>query len=226
MSVRLFLFWHDRLLAETLTEALHRRPGLVLIGCTNRLSQAVVHLRRHRAGVVLLEAHGPGTAATATRLSTQVPDCRILVYGLRTARAAARLVEAGAAGYVRRRANLDHLVRAIHAVYAGDPLCDLEVEWLIQERIHQLTQELRLDVAPEPDEELTPREIEVLVCLDRGLTNKEVARQLAIRPATAKNHVHNVVRKLGAANRHGAVRRGHALGLLGDASEWPPSLST
>lgn len=215
MSLRLFLYWHDRLLAESLAESLQRQPGLVMIGCSDRLGQAVVHLRRHRAEVVLLEARGPRTAAVVTRLTTQVPDCRVLVFGLRTARAAARLVEAGAAGYVRRTASLAHLVRAVHGVHTGRPPCDLEVEWLIQERIHQLTEELKLDVAGDSDEELTAREVEVLAQLDRGLTNKEVAQELDIRPATVKNHVHNVVRKLGASNRRDAVRRGHTLGLLG-----------
>jgi two-component system, NarL family, nitrate/nitrite response regulator NarL len=67
-------------------------------------------------------------------------------------------------------------------------------------------------VPREPDEGcLTRRELEVLGLLEEGLSNKQIARRLGIELSTVKNHVHNVLAKLGVARRAEAVavhRRG------------------
>ncbi len=62
---------------------------------------------------------------------------------------------------------------------------------------------------------LTPREVEIAGLLDDGLTNKEIARRLYIEVATVKNHVHNILEKLGARSRGEAaskIRRMHRPG--------------
>jgi LuxR family maltose regulon positive regulatory protein len=61
---------------------------------------------------------------------------------------------------------------------------------------------------------LTERELHVLHLLDRDLTNKEIARELAITPGTVKAHTNNLYRKLGVNNRRAAVALAKALGLL------------
>jgi DNA-binding NarL/FixJ family response regulator len=55
--------------------------------------------------------------------------------------------------------------------------------------------------------ELTPRECEVALLVGRGLSNKEVARELGVSDGTVKLHVHNIFQKLGARNRYGLIQR-------------------
>ncbi|MCB9763729.1 MAG: hypothetical protein H6739_28425 [Alphaproteobacteria bacterium] len=77
---------------------------------------------------------------------------------------------------------------------------------------------LGTDTAPAPDpppeELLSPRELEVLDLVARGLPNRLVARRLFISPDTVRTHVHTLLRKLGAHNRTEAAHRARALGLI------------
>jgi NarL family two-component system response regulator LiaR len=66
-----------------------------------------------------------------------------------------------------------------------------------------------------PMEELTKRELEVLVLMAEGKTDKEIANELGIAESTAKNHVGNILGKLNVPNRAGAVAAGYQLGLIG-----------
>jgi DNA-binding NarL/FixJ family response regulator len=54
---------------------------------------------------------------------------------------------------------------------------------------------------------LTPREYQVAVLVSRGMSNKEVARELGVSDGTVKLHVHNIFQKLGARNRYGLIQR-------------------
>lgn len=64
------------------------------------------------------------------------------------------------------------------------------------------------------DKPLSERELEVLLLLAIGATNREIAEELSIAPTTARKHVSNIIRKLGVHNRTQAVSRGRDLGLL------------
>jgi LuxR family maltose regulon positive regulatory protein len=79
--------------------------------------------------------------------------------------------------------------------------------------------------APAPVERLSRRELQVLDCLARRLSNKEIAQELVISPATVKRHVSNVCGKLGAAGRREAVRQAWALGLLAPPLAREPTLA-
>jgi LuxR family maltose regulon positive regulatory protein len=76
-----------------------------------------------------------------------------------------------------------------------------------------------------PVERLSRRELEVLEGLARRLSNKEIAQELAVSPATVKRHVSNVCGKLGAAGRREAVRQAWTLGLLAAPAAREPSLA-
>jgi len=68
---------------------------------------------------------------------------------------------------------------------------------------------------PPLDEPLTKREMEILSLLAKGLPNKRIAEKLFISPETVRRHTSNIYGKLNVHNRHGAVERAHAIGLLG-----------
>jgi two-component system nitrate/nitrite response regulator NarL len=146
--------------------------------------------------------------ATAQSLSVidavrcAMPDARIVALGADREEQALACARAGVRGFVTRDQSLDELVRAVVEVAHGRELCPPSIGVL-------LLRGMGGDVASERGrgDALTDRELDVLELLERGLSNKEIAAELVIEPATAKNHVHNVLRKL---NVH---RRGQAAAL-------------
>ncbi len=113
--------------------------------------------------------------------------------------------KAGARGLLPRDAGAEVLVAALHALAEG--LVVVDPAW---------TASLlsRDQPGPEPAEELTPRELEVLQLLAEGLPNKAIARRLGISDHTAKFHVNSILSKLGASSRTEAVVRATRLGLI------------
>lgn len=119
----------------------------------------------------------------------------------RTVRAA---IAAGAAGYVPKSANSPALLNALRVVLAGE----------IYMPPRYLTQEAGVSAIPDRHHVLTQRQLEVLVLLAEGLSNKAIARQLGIVEATVKLHVSAILRELGARNRTEAVMAARDRGLL------------
>ncbi len=108
-------------------------------------------------------------------------------------------IKMGAAGYVLKDAEADHLVEAIRDVYRGESYVqpNLTTE-LIKEfdRMSYQTVKKQFD-----DNNLTQREIEVLLLIAEGLNNREIAEQLFISEKTVKNHVSNIFRKIDVCDR-------------------------
>jgi DNA-binding NarL/FixJ family response regulator len=101
-------------------------------------------------------------------------------------------IRAGAAGYLLKDVEPAELVRAIRTVHAGEALLSPAVTARLLERV------ARAEPEPLP---LTGREREVLALVARGLSNKAIARELGLAEKTAKNHVSNILGKLGVDDR-------------------------
>lgn len=106
-------------------------------------------------------------------------------------------VQAGAKGYVVKDVDTDALMRAIHDVSRGESAFDARSAAAMVRGMQA--------PAPETKPGLSPRELEVLRHLARGLSNKEIGKRLYIGETTAKFHVGNILRKLGVSSRAEAV---------------------
>jgi DNA-binding NarL/FixJ family response regulator len=107
---------------------------------------------------------------------------------------------AGASGYLLKDVEGEELVLAIREVHRGGRYLPAGVAQRLAER----------DGAPQ----LTPREIEVIELLAKGLCNKEIANVLSFTEFTAKAHVRNILEKLGVADRTGAVTEALQRGIV------------
>lgn len=122
-------------------------------------------------------------------------------------------LKAGAKGYLLKDVTLDQLVDAIRTLAAGGTL----VQPALTERLVR-----SLSALPEAEESLpaaqplTPRETEILRLLSAGYTNRQIASALHLAEGTVKNHVSNLMLKLGVTDRTRAVLRALHLGLLTD----------
>jgi two-component system nitrate/nitrite response regulator NarL len=198
-----------RLYGEGLVAVLGSTGGIDVVGCELIVEDCVRAARALRPDVVLLDMAMPDAVRLVGALREHAPDARVVALAVPEVEGViVACAEAGVAACVTRGETLDQLVATLSHVVRGDSLCSPVTSGVLLRRIRALA----LRVPREPDEGcLTRRELEVLGLLEEGLSNKQIARRLGIELSTVKNHVHNVLAKLGVARRAEAVavhRRG------------------
>jgi DNA-binding NarL/FixJ family response regulator len=149
--------------------------------------------------VVLVDASADSATAGVAALAASAGTAKIVAIGIPDDEAAQlELIEAGVAGYVTAEQPLADVIDAVVAVSNGELRCSPRLSAALAERVAALN-----SLAPERKAEqgLTPREREVAALVSQGLSNKQIARRLSIQQATVKNHVHNILTKLGIRHR-------------------------
>jgi DNA-binding NarL/FixJ family response regulator len=111
-----------------------------------------------------------------------------------------RVVQAGALGYVLKDASATEVARTVRAVAGGEAVCPAALsvalfQWVARHKVAIPSAHLRNSLG------LSRREQQLVGLIQRGLTNKEMASQLSLSEQTVKNHVHRILRKLGAPDR-------------------------
>jgi two-component system nitrate/nitrite response regulator NarL len=205
--VRLAVVDSHRLFRECLATALHDDAGFARVETMDADQAALGRLAADQpADVVLL---GCGEAVRVVELLRQVhrrwPDAKILVLGTEEGEEEAlALLREGARGYLFRDQSLGELRDAILEVAAGATACTPRIAHLLFSRLAELGRERRRDERLELLE-LTAREIEILRLIADGLKNQEIAARLYLSVHTVKNHVHNILERLGVKSRWSAV---------------------
>lgn len=129
---------------------------------------------------------------------------RVIVYGLSTERESeiVACAEAGVAGLHLRTESFDHLLSLTRSSGEGRAQCSAEVSSILLRRVYAFAAQSNPDATTDV---LTRREIEILELIEQGLTNQQIASRLSLTLHTVKNHVHNLLSKLGVASRAEAV---------------------
>ena len=162
------------------------------------------------------EGLGPNAESTVNRLRRGIPGTRILVLASRSNdETIQRVLRAGASGILGKHVLYPTLVRAIHAVAAGEVWADRHAT---SEALAGLT-----DSFPKTSKTgLTRREQQIAEACGHGLRNKEIASRLNISSKTVKSHLNNIFRKLQLENRIELALRIAELGQpKGDSPESP-----
>lgn len=123
-------------------------------------------------------------------------------------------LKAGAAGYLLKDATQREVVTAVRQVLRGESLLN---PGLATQLLRRMVDEAK--APPQPVERLTPRELEVLELVARGLTNREIGRELVVSVGTVKLHVEHIIGKLGVSDRTQAAVRAVQMGLVTPAAE-------
>lgn len=194
-----------RIFAELLSEALQAAGYEVDLPVAN-LADALVVFQARRHDIVILDydlPDGDGIAAVA-QLKQIAPRSLVLMLTATAEHAVMTgALEAGCDGFVTKRQGTAAVLAAIEAVTRGDtPVSADMVASLVRPRT----------TATSPD--LTPREVEVLEMLGRGMTNQGMATALHVSVNTVRNHVQHILEKLGAHSKLEAVAIAIRLGLL------------
>ena len=177
---------------EGLSELLGRQPGLRVVGAHASLAEMREEAAAD-AGVVLCDL----TAARADN-AKQVGGAPLLVFNVADEdRMIIDCVQVGASGCVLQDAELDEMVASIRAVAAGVSPCSARVVTSLFRYVASRRDEDHPVLAPS----LTSREEEVLRLVAAGLSNRQIAERLGLRPQTVKNHVRRVFEKLDVHSR-------------------------
>ena len=176
--------------------------------------QAVETIPRVKPDVVLLDMRMPGMSGldvlNALAAANQLPptiilttfdDDQLVLAGLK----------AGARGYLLKDVSLDQLVDAVKTVAAGGSLVAPVVTQRLLSGLERMQNEFTSLDRPDP---LTDRETEILRLMAGGYSNKEIANSLGVAEGTVKNHVSNILSKLGVRDRTRAVLKAFELGIV------------
>ncbi len=177
-----------------LTALVNTEPDLEVVGEAADGPQAVTAFEKHKPDLVLMDLRMPikdGIWATA-EIKSKHPNARVLMLTTFDGDTDIhRAMEAGAQGYVLKNSTGDKLIPALRAVAAGQ-------RWIPKEIATRLASRNLF-------EDLTPRELQVLDQMAKGLANKEIADVLKITGHTVKDHLKSIVGKLHVADRTEAV---------------------
>ncbi len=185
------------LFRQGVVHSLSAAPGIKVVGEAASGEEALVLAQELLPDVMLLDISMPGWdgLVTAERVATACPATAIVI--LTVSEEQDRLLaafKAGARAYVLKGVSATELVRVVRAAADGDAYVSPS---LASEMLVSLTRER----APDPLQELTAREREILELIGTGLTNREIGARLALTEKTIKHYVTNILQKLQVRSR-------------------------
>jgi two-component system response regulator DevR len=194
--ITVFLVDDHEIVRRGVCDVLAGEQGLEVVGEAASCREALARIPAIKPDVALLDVRLPdGNGIELCRdLRSAIPDLRCLVLtSFADDEALTDAVLAGAAGYLLKQVLGADLVQAIHAVGAGRSLLDPRAADAAMAKLR----EPRSD----PTATLTEQERRVLDLIGRGLTNRQIAGQMALAEKTVKNYVSNLLAKLGLQRR-------------------------
>jgi len=188
---------------QGLVMILETEADMVLVAQAANGVEAIAEFRRHRPDITLMDLRLPGANGTDILIAIrgEFPDARIIMLSSSDSDGEIqRALRSGASGYVLKSMPQDELLTVIRSVHAGKRHVPPEVAAVLAEHLGE--------------EDLTPRELQVLQLIRDGSKNKQIADQLSISENTVNFHIKNIVDKLGANDRTHAVTIALRRGLL------------
>lgn len=214
--IKILLVDDQPLFREGLRTLLSVHSDFEIIGEAGNGQEAINLARSNRPSVVLMDLQMPvldGVAATR-RLHKENPECRVIVLttfdddemvfdGLR----------AGAVGYLLKDAPSEKLAEAIRVAARGETFLQPSVAAKVVAEFARLTRKT-IEHSNSFSEPLSEREVEILRLIAHGSSNREIADKLFLAEGTVKNHVTNILGKLGVRDRTQAAIKAKDIGLV------------
>jgi len=198
-----FLLAENRLLREALLRILSKKDDIHVVGAGSYGPDMFEQIVATQANVVVLDSVSPVLAEhnVVRKLHQLNSAIRVVMVGMEAEETVfLRVVQAGAVGFVLKDASAVEVARTIRAVAAGEAVCPAVLSLALFQCVarHQAvipSSHLKTSLG------LSRREQQLVGLIQQGLTNKEMANRLSLSEQTVKNHVHRMLRKLGAPDR-------------------------
>ncbi|HLY51465.1 MAG TPA: response regulator transcription factor [Steroidobacteraceae bacterium] len=205
MTLRVLVVSDVRIVQEGLRAVLGTREEIEVVSTVD-LRQAGERCARLQPQVVLFDAARRESVEYVRDVVRSAPACKVVAFGVHeTDEEILPLAAAGTAGYVRAGVPSDDLVGVIEGVMRDELPCSARAAASLYREVATLSRSggNRAE-RTRATARVSRRELQVARLIDRGLSNKQIARALGIEPATVKNHVHNLCGKL-SVHRRGAA---------------------
>lgn len=192
-KIRILLVDDHIVLRMGLTTATNGEPDMEVVADADNGLGAIKAYRAHRPDVVVLDLRMPGINGVETirMLRSEFRDARVLVFSnYASGDEVFQALRAGACGFVVKDMALSRLLEAIRKVHQGEQYLPPEIAMQMSERVVS---------------QLSPRELEVLRLVAKGLSNKEIGAALHVVEGTIKIHLTNILAKLGVSDRTQAI---------------------
>ena len=222
--IKVLLVDDQTLIRQGIRLLLEIETDIQVVGQAANGRAAIEQVETLQPDIVLMDVRMPemdGVAATR-EISARYPDVKVII--LTTFEDDETVFEglkAGARGYLLKDISSEEMAQAVRKVAAGEALIEPRLTRKVLAEFSRLAtatgQQMPSKTGgfseslPVP---LTERELEVLQALAHGLSNREIAGQLVITEGTVKNHVSNLIDKMGVRDRTQAVLKGQELGLI------------
>jgi DNA-binding NarL/FixJ family response regulator len=192
--------------------------GFDVVAVASDGHQAIARFPAARPQVVVLDLQipGPGGVEVTADVLSRDPSARVLILSASGEhRDVLEAVKAGATGYLVKSASRQELIDAVRRVAAGDSVFTPGLAGLVLGEFRRMN-EGGVDEEPEPENDLTARETEILKMVAKGMGYKQIAERLVLSHRTVQNHVQNTLRKLQMHNRVELTRYAIAQGFDDD----------
>jgi DNA-binding NarL/FixJ family response regulator len=208
-TVEVFLLAENRLLRETLARFLAKTGDIRVVGASPYSFATHREIIVSRPAVVVLDSSGLALfpANLVPTLQAAVPGILFVMIDMEADEATfLTVIRAGVVGYVLKDASAMEVARAVKTVACGQAVCPPSLSMaLFRSVAEQVIPPAAFSWGTEHG--LSRREQQLVQLLSHRLTNKEIAVRLNLAEQTVKNHVHSILRKVGAENRSGIVQQ-------------------
>lgn len=213
------------LIRSAVRSLLEDQPDLTVLGEAATGTEAIDLTRRLRPNVVVMDIRMPiMDGIDATRILTTDPetaDSHVLVLTtFEEDEYVFRALRAGASGFVGKGTDPDELVHAVRTVARGESLLSPRATRALIDRFLPRSADPDKVRTPDGIDDLTERELEIVILVAKGLSNEQIADRLVISPFTVKTHLNHAMSKLAVHDRaqivilayeHGLLSRGKAV---------------
>lgn len=198
--IRLMIVDDHEVVRLGLRTLLMDEPDIEVVAEAGSAEEALVQVANHRPDVVVLDIQLPGRSGleACREICRQFPASRVVMltsHGGGTF--AEQALRAGAVGYVLKQVGNEELIRAVRAARQGETALDPKTAGKLVSRLNSLQAQAEQSAF----HSLSARELDVLVLVARGESNKEIGQALNLSEITVRNYVSNMLEKLQLRNR-------------------------
>ncbi len=188
--MRILIIDDHAILRMGLSSLINAKKDMEVVGGASDGMEGVEKYLAQKPDVVIMDLMMPGMdgVETTRRIIAEDPAAKILLLTtFDTSDGITRALDAGAMGAIMKNCEFSELVSALHSVMDGKRYVSEEIESIL--------------AADPPAPPLSPRQLEILGSIVRGLTDQDIAKQLALSLDTVKEYKRTMFQKIGAANR-------------------------